>query len=205
MAVLGTAQELPGSPRGAIELGQRKYYRDFQVKCSSMSDGPLVAYGALVALGIDLYSPYSAGNDSDPEALLRSITPERIKPGFATWKLTLEYSTAPQKDGGSGAGGTSGGAGGAGGGTGRETPGEFTNPLLELPAVKFSDATREVLLTQIFDINTGVFKPCTASNGEVFDPPPKVLEGYDTLTITRNEPLAAPHPAIGLMFKNAVN
>jgi hypothetical protein len=164
-----------------------------------MNDGPDVASGALAAFGIVLFTPYVTPNESDPQALLRSVTAERIRPGFATWKFVCEYSTPPRREY-RGAGERD-----SGGGTGRETPGEFNNPLLELPTVKFAMASREVLLTQIFDNISGAIKPCTASNGEVFDPPPKTLERNIELTISRNERLTANHPAIGMMFQDAVN
>lgn len=189
--------ELPGSPKASFELGRRKYTREFQVLCSSMEDGPLIASAALAEQGIILFTPYDTGTEHDTEALLRTVTPERIRPGFAAWKFTCEYSTPELKE--------RTGSHDNGGGSGRENPGEFTNPLLELPTVKVSIESREVLLTQIFDTAVGTLKPCTASNGEVFDPPPKVLERYMVLTISRNERLTANHPAIGLMYQDAVN
>jgi hypothetical protein len=74
-----------------------------------------------------------------------------------------------------------------------------------MPLVKWHSTNRESLITQIYDNTTGIFKPCTSSNGEVYDPPPKFIDGYDQLEITRNESISYPQPQTAILYKNAVN
>jgi hypothetical protein len=76
---------------------------------------------------------------------------------------------------------------------------------LERPSVKFHTSGREVSLTKIYDNISNTLKPCTASNGEVFDPPPKTMDRMLTLEIQRNESIATPHPALAIQYINACN
>lgn len=49
------------------------------------------------------------------------------------------------------------------------------------------------------------FRPISASNGEPFVPPPTMDASKLILTITRNEPITAPHPALSALYQDAVN
>ncbi len=195
MSVVGTAT-LTGEVEGDFETGKyeiRVYYR---VIVNSRLDDPIVVCSAS---GLpELYSLYS-GNGTQDEMRLRKYSAVRTgDKATMVWKVTAYYSTPEIKEG-------KGGGNHAGGGTGRETGGEFENPLLELPVVKMTSTGREKPLTRIYDNISGSFKPCTASNGEVFDPPPRTLETMVTLSITRNEPITANHPYIAIIYTDAVN
>jgi hypothetical protein len=49
------------------------------------------------------------------------------------------------------------------------------------------------------------FKPCQASNGEIFVPAPEMDESHLILTITRNEDINSPHPALAITYQDTVN
>lgn len=49
------------------------------------------------------------------------------------------------------------------------------------------------------------FKPVQGSNGEPYAPPPAMDSSTLVLTISRNEDLSAPHPALSLIYQDAVN
>ena len=186
-------------PSGSFELGKYVVRVPYRVVVDSVNDGPQTVASA-AGLPI-LYSTYSYGSESNSEMLARRYEPEPIGSSKTLlWRVNVVYETPSQKEGRGGPGGRD-----AGGGTGRVTPGEFLNPLLELPSVKFHSSGREALITRIYDNITGTFKPCTASNGEVFDPPPKFIETYGTLEISRNEPISSPQPGTALGYGNAVN
>lgn len=53
-------------------------------------------------------------------------------------------------------------------------------------------------------INNAI-KPCMASNGEIFVPPPEMDESHLIMTITRNEDITAPHPALAITYQDVVN
>jgi hypothetical protein len=200
MAVSGSAQ-LMGPPEGSFELGKYTVRVPYRVLVTDRNDGPLIVLGAS---GLPaLYSEYSFGNESNADMLLRRYEPKHIStPGALAWRVDCVYETPQQKEEKSGAGTSSRNSGG---GTGRERAGQFENPLLEWPIVKTHSAGREALITRIYDNITNSFKPCTASNGEVFDPPPKYLQTFFTLEITRNEPITAAHLSIEATYTNAVN
>ena len=186
---------LNGKITGSFKAGSytaRVYYR---VIVNSRNDGPQIVCSAA---GLPaLYSTYAYGNESNAAMLLREYEPMRIGDvATMTWEVAAVYSTPAIKEGSDG---------GKGGGTGKENPGQFQNPLLELPTAKFHSSSKEVLIHQIYDGRTNSWKPCTASTGEVFDPPPKKQQGIGTLTITRNEDIGTNHPAIALKYQNAVN
>ncbi len=195
MAVVGSAQ-LTGEVEGDFEAGKYNVTVYYRVVVDSRLDDPLIVCSAS---GLpSLFSVYE-GNGSNEEMRLRKYSASRIgDKATLVWKVGAHYSTPEVKDGGQS-------GKGAGGGTGRETAGEFENPLLELPTVKMTSTGREKPLTAIRDNLTGVTKPCTASNGEVFDPPPRTLETVLQIQITRNEPISANHPAIALLYTDAVN
>lgn len=199
--------ELPNSPDASYELGKYEIRRYFRVIVSSRTDGPQTVVDGAIGAGMPtFFQEYSFGSETNAELRVRKISPTRWGDAAALlWKVEVLYSTPDFKDGSSRSGGGGGGGRGTGGGTGRETAGEFTNPLLELPTIKFHSSGREVLLTQIYDNTTGILKPCTDSTGAVFDPPPKTTEPVLTLEISRNEPLSANHPALAIQYQNAVN
>jgi hypothetical protein len=190
MPVVGSAQIMPGAFEGEFEVGLYEVRVPYRVVTNSLLDDAIVV---LNAPGLPLlYDPYP----SHPLMRVRRYMPRRLLPGSPVWKVDVFYRTPQHKPGTDHA---------RGGGTGTETAGEFTNPILELPTVKFHVTSREVLLTQMYDISTGTVKPPTSSNGEAYDPPPKVPQRYLTLEIARNEPIDAPHPALAVQYMNAVN
>lgn len=186
-------------PEGSYHTGKYTVRVPYKVVVSSIQDGPQIVASAP---GLPLiFSQYSFGNERNPYMFLMGFDPKPLgSPPTLTWRVDAVYETLPLKEGREGTRGNA-----SGGGTGRQTPGEFTNPLLELPIVKFHSSGREALLTQVYDTTTGVTKPATASNGEVFDPPPKYLEPYATLEITRNEAIGARQPGIAIQYANTVN
>lgn len=187
-------------PEATFELGKYSIRVPYRVTTDSVNDGPLTV---CQASGLpSFYAPYVWGNDSNEDAVLVRYEPKPL--GTAptkVWIVECVYETPTQKE----SKGSDNANRKTGGGTGRTTPGEFTNPLLEMPSVKWHSSGREALLTRIYDTITGTLKPCTASNGEVFDPPPKYIESLATLEITRNEPIGANQPSIAATYTNAVN
>ena len=199
MAQLGVAEPMSIPPEISFELGRFTATVFYRVLSNDRNDGPM---GICQGRGLPaLFSPYVWGNDSDPYMLCRGYDPQlQIDAATCVWKVGVKYSTPELKPAHGG-----GPRNGTGGGTGKETPGEYQNPLLELPTAKFSSTGKESLLQQIYDPVTGATQPATASNGQVFDPPPKTLERFGVLTITRNEPTTANHPYLSWQFTDVVN
>lgn len=54
----------------------------------------------------------------------------------------------------------------------------------------------------LFNLN---FQPAHASNGEIFVPPPEMDASRLILTITRNEDISSPHPALALAYQDSLN
>lgn len=190
MSVVGSALEMPNSPEASISMGKRSYTRRFRVITNDRNDGPLIV---LSAAGIPpLYTQYATPNESDPIALVRSYDPQRIGPAQLVWTVAVKYETPELK-------------GGDKSGSGTDTPGEQNNPQLELPTVKTSESEYEELVTQVYDPTTNNAAPPASSAGEVFDPPSKRQNFYESLEISRNEDLSAPHPALGNLYRNSVN
>lgn len=59
--------------------------------------------------------------------------------------------------------------------------------------------------TQTVTFTDMSFQPIRASNGEPFNPPPNRDESKLILSITRNEALATPHPALAVAYQDCVN
>lgn len=194
MAQLDTAEPMSIPPECSFELGRFTATVYYRVLTTDRADGPI---GVCQAVGLPaLFDPYVWGNDSDPYMLLREYDPQLlVDAATCTWKVGCKYSTPERKPG----------RDGTGGGTGKETPGEYQNPLLELPTAKFSSTGKEALLQQVYDPITGSLMPATASNGQVYDPPPKTQEHWGVLTIIRNEPVTANHPYLSWLYTDAVN
>ncbi len=196
MSVVGNAAEMSNSPRGSFETGKYTIIRDFRVIVNSKSDDPIVVVNAPL-LPI-MYEEYPTNS----EMRVRHYDCERIAPGGLVWKVTVTYETPSEKEG---KGGGDSSSRDSGGGTGKETEGQFENPTLELPTVKFHVSTHEDNLTLIYDTDTGVIKPVTASNGKAYDPPPKYLVRTMTLEISRNESIGAPHPDLAIAYLSCTN
>ncbi len=196
MAVVGQAQETPDSPEGGIELGRMIFRRYFQVECSSVNDGPITAVNAP---GIPpLYSTYAFGTEAWLTARLRRYEPRRKMPGSRFWRVGCVYETPERKplerDGSH-----------AGGGTGQETPGEHTNPLLEIPTIKAHFTEHEEIVQQVYDVSSGLVVAPRSTAGEAFDPPPKRQARYCVLEISRNEDINTPVLQRAQQFQNATN
>lgn len=183
--------------RGTFELGQYVIYEYWTVIVSSLSDTPLVVTAATgLPRLFDLYTGSAIMR-------ARSFEAEQTADNSLVWNVTVIYRTPDLKEGQRGDFGGTGRD--SGGGTGRENATDFNNPLSELPKVKFSTTSKEDAVTQIYDVNAGILKPVTASNGELFDPPPKKLTRGIGLEISRNEDISAPHPLTALTYVDAVN
>ena len=179
-------------PDADFEAGRLTVRAPYRVITDSLDDGPMVVCSAtgLPSIGAE----YAWGNDANPYLFCKRYDPRPI--GSAptlTWKVIVEYSTPEVKE-----------ARDTGGGGGKISTADFTNPLGELPEIKMHSSGREELLTQIYDNFTGILKPVTASNGEVFDPPPKTLGQAITIEISRNESIAT-NTGYAISFQNAVN
>jgi hypothetical protein len=195
MSVVGSAEPI-NMPEGNFGLGRQMVRVPYRVIVNSQNDGPLTVASA-PGLPV-IYSTYAWGSESNDELVLTRFESKRQGSSKTlTWIVEAIYETPETKEGRSNRD--------AGAGTGRRTAGEFTNPLLEIPTVKWHSSGREALLTRIYDNTTGIVKPCTASNGEVFDPPPKFIETFATLEIQRNESIAANQPGIAALYTNAIN
>jgi len=201
--VIGFAAELPDSPEASFELGKHEITRRFQVICSTLADGPIIAANAI---GIPkLFQTYVFGDEFHTYCRCRSIEPKRKAPNSAVWEVECKYSTPELKEGGGGGGGH-GGGGNSTSGSGREVEGQHQNPLIELPEVSTHFESKQGPVMSVFNLTTGKIEPCKASTGEVFVPPPQ--KDYSTLclTIKRNEDLLrAPHPLLSVLFQDTVN
>lgn len=208
MSIVGLAQERPDSPQASFELGKFHITRKFLVHCSSVLDGP-----ATVALapGLPLlFAPYQFGSEFLPFLRCRAVDPERLAPGATDWEVTCHYETpdwkdASQGDGGHESGGKGDGKSGDGGGTGQEHDGQFTNPLLMIPEVETHFENHKEVIYGVYNPATQVFQPAAASTGEIFVPAPERDRSHLIMTITRNEDIATPHPALAVTYQDKVN
>ncbi len=191
MSIVGRADERPDSPEINANLNEREYVRKFRVQTNDLLDGPVVV---TAAPGIPLlYSAYVFGNEADRYALLREISAERAGPASYFWIVTCTYKTPPAS------------SGSMPGGTERDTSGANDNPLLMLPEVETSFEKFQEVIYYVYDFATQAFIPCKATNGQVFDPPPTRDASRLTLTITRNEDINSPHPAVDVAYIDSVN
>lgn len=195
MGIVGTAAEKPDSPKVSGNLNQRSYTRTFIVKTDSKDTGPLAVVSAS---GIPrLYEPFAFGSEVDPECLLRDIDAERVSEGAFQWVVTCHYST-PEPDSKNASSTDTAG-------TKREAPGSQDNPQLQLPEIDVSFEKFQQVVYAVYDITTQELTPCKASNDQVFDPPPMRDASRMVIQIVRNEPISAGHPALGVLYQDAVN
>jgi hypothetical protein len=193
MPVVGSAERSNKMPTGSFQKGKYEVRTFWRVIVDSDDDSCVTVVNATGLPLLD--STYEWGNESNEEMYAEEYITTSLGAKTKAWEVTVVYRTPALKDDSSED---------AGGGAGRRTPGEFLNPLLELPTAKVHFSGRETLLTQIVDVN-GNLGPVAASNGEVFDPPPKYMQTIMTLTIERNEVIDADHPAIGAAYTNRLN
>lgn len=186
MAVVGTAAELPDSPSGSFDLQKNSFTRMFRVLVNSYSDGPLIVTSAIGIPG--LFSTYATLNESHPYARVRSLDCERMAENSLYWIVTAYYETPDVE-------------------RANETAAEFTSPLAELPEVQTTFETTQVPILKIYNVETEEIEPLQNSAGEVFPPEknPTRDESLLILTITRNEAITSPHPALSVLYQNAVN
>lgn len=181
MAVLGTAQELPDSPSGQLGEDQHSFTRRFIVETSSYGDGPLVAVNAA---GIPpLFSTYAIANEFHLYARVRNISAERASPNSLFWIVECEYQTKSEED-----------------------EDQDDNPLAELPEIRLGFTTKEEIVQGELtgSLKDDLSKGIKNSAGEVFENPPTRTVSQMVLTITRNEAIAAPHPATALSYVDTV-
>src|ERR1017187_9646136 len=202
MGVVGSAQLRQGYPKADFSLTGRKYTVQWLVTVDSYNDGPIVAQSApgLPAA----FSTYAIGSETDIYARIREWSANRLEDNSLTWVVEAQYSTPPEKSGGGGGAG-GGGPTGAGGGTHTDTAGDYTNPLLELPTVKMGSVEKETPISRVFNVSSGRYNAPMNSACEVFNPPAMRKLRHLTLTISRNEALSSPHPALGIQYSLAVN
>ncbi len=197
MSIVGTAAIRPGYPHAEFSLTGRKYTVQWLVATNDLNDGPQVVQGAA---GLPAaFSTYAIGNDVDIYARLREWKAWRLEDRSFQWIVEATYSTPEPKEG-SREGNT-----GTGAGTHQDTAGDYTNPLIELPVVKTFTIEREVPIQQIFDINSGAIRVPANSACQVFSPPAMKKERSLAISISRNEDINAPHPALGVTYSGAVN
>jgi hypothetical protein len=195
MGFIGTAQLRPTSGQVTWDNGKYQIKEIFRIITDNVQmEGDQV----LSCPGMPrIYDPHPRL----PLLRARRFQADRIMPASTIWEAEVTFET-PERREGYGAGPRQNESTR---GTGVETPGQNTNPLLELPSIKFDFTEREVPITQVTDAVTQIVKPPTSSQGEPYDPPPKMLKVTMTLDIARNEPLWANHPALGIAYANAQN
>lgn len=195
MAVVGMAQEMPDSPQGSFDLNKHTVTRKFLVVTDNVNDGPLTVTS--VSIGIPaIYSAYVFHGEFHLYCLLRKIDAERIEKGSLQWVVTCYYETGepltPE--------------GNYSSGNRQENPGGNQNPLLEFPSISTRTERYDLPIYGVFDKITGEFKPCQASNGEVYtNPVPHRDASRVTMTISRNESLDSPVIATSVIYTDSVN
>jgi hypothetical protein len=195
MGFIGTAQLRPSTGPVTWDNGKYSIREIFRIITDNVQmEGDQVLYCPGMPR---IYDPHPRL----PLLRARRFQADRIMPASAIWEAEVTFET-PERREGYGAGPRQNESTR---GTGVETPGQNTNPLLELPSIKFDFTEREIPITQVVDAITQITKPPTSSNGEIYDPPPKMLKVTMTLDIARNEPLWANHPALGIAYANAQN
>ncbi len=193
MSWVGVAQEMPDSPKIVAGLNKRAYTREFRVQVDSLADGPKTACSAP---GIPrLYDPYVFGNESDDYALVRDIDADRMQGASLYWKVTVRYETPePVNERGNSPSGTQ-----------HEQAGQHDNPLAMLAEVQSSTEKFREVIYSVYDTTTGTLTPCKNTAGQVFDPPPEKDATRLVLSITRNEAISVLHPAVDVIYSDAVN
>jgi hypothetical protein len=189
MGVVGCASERPGSPTGGGTFNSASFERKYRVQVDDLADGPVIVTGACGLPKLGRY--YQFGNEVHHYALCRELTAERVQPASLYWEVTASYETPTRANRALG--------------YPHEVPGESDNPLLQLAEVETSFEKFQQVVYYIYDVTTGRIAPATASNDQVYDPPPMMDASRLIMTITRNEPLTALHPALGIAFMDSVN
>ncbi len=191
MSWAGVAQEMPDSPKIVAGLNKRAYTREFRVQVDSLADGPKTACSAP---GIPrLYDPYVFGNESDDYALVRDIDADRMQGASLYWKVTVRYETPePVNERGNSPSGTQ-----------HEQAGQHDNPLAMLPEVQTATEKFQEVVYLVYE--DGKLTPCRNQAGYVFDPPPMKDASRIVLSITRNEAISVLHPAVDIIYADAVN
>jgi hypothetical protein len=199
MATVGFAVPIYDEPEGDFAPGDYDLVRKFQVETNSLDDGP---FTVTRAPGVPLlYSTYATPNEFHGYVRCKRITAKRRAPGSRFWEVTCQYRTPEAKEGGSGGGGPSG----TGGGLPTEVAGEHENPMLELPELKTDSENVQEPVSRVYNPDTGETTWIKNSAGYIISPPPMRDSGRLKMTISRNEPLSAPHPYLNIYYQNAVN
>jgi len=144
----------------------RTYTQAFRVETNSKLDGPAVVLATHSVSGhpqlpIQLYTSYTSGNDSDPEALCISVNADEEGESMRSWIVTAQFSTAPPGN-----------------------PEQFsTNPLND--AALYSLGFDQFQSLALFE-NDGT-TPVVTKNGEWYDPPPEKDDSRPVYMVRRNE------------------
>lgn len=178
-----SVNELPDSPSGELNEDTHSFTRKFQVVTDSLNDGVLAV---TLAVGIPpLGSTYAfGGSETHLYARVRNISAERVQPNSKIWHVEVRYETK-----------------------GEEDEDEQDNPLLSLPEIRTSfEQIEEVVQGELDGTAKSDFSDAILNSaGETFDPPPTRQVSNLVLTITRNENVAANHPAIAQEYVDTVS
>lgn len=177
MSVISVDENFAGR-RGSISgHAVYSYTRVFNVQTDSELDGPQVV---LSAEGIpQFYAPYSSGNDYNPAALAKSITPQISSDCRTFWTVTVEYDTALDQS--------------------QQNQANFPNPTDRPIQVSYTSATYTIPVLEDID---GL--AANKNNvGDTFDPPLTQEVSRPVLQITKNQ--ADFDPAVKYDYENAIN
>jgi hypothetical protein len=189
MAVVGFALEKVDSPKANWQENKQTFSRSFRVLVDDLADGPIIVLGAL---GLPLVGQfYAFGNESHPYCFCTSVKPERNGSARYWWDVEVEYETVDPKKVPA---------------YGSEQQAQVDNPLVEIPEIDITtEATQEPVTGYYEEGDVFVTKAPRNSAGELFNPPPMRESNWPLLTISRNELISTPHPAIAVAYKDATN
>lgn len=97
MAIVSVTEDLPSGP-GTFSLEERGYTRNFNVLTDSFDDNAIT-----VINHVDLpsfYEIFDKGNDTDPQAVVTAIDPQRDSVNPLLWRILYTYSVLRPDDGG---------------------------------------------------------------------------------------------------------
>lgn len=188
MAQVGVAQERRTGMDGTWAWDKQSMTREFLVTFDSLADGMV---NAVLAAGVpNIGHVYVTANESHPYAFCLSKEAARIAPRSFQWIVKCKYETMDFKKAQEV----------------KNAANQGQEPTFELPEIEFGYETFQVVANKEWK-DTDPSNPLgfTNSAGEVFNPPPMKDSNRTVLTITRNEPIDAPHPRLGLLFQDTLN
>lgn len=186
MGILGIARELPDSPEGSIQTGDKtkaSFTRKFLVETDSHSTGPLEV---LAAVGVPRpYQLYVFGAEAHLLSRVVDRSAKRLAPNSLFWEVQAKYETAENEE--------------------EEEP---ENPLLEPAEIGLTFENDQEVVHFRYEgesLAGGPTEGIRNSAGEMFNPLPVKDVARPVLTITRNEDIAAPVAATAVAYVNAVS